>query len=73
MTMRGDRSSALTLPSSARATALLLTPVVLFILALIALTTAAANGGITTIKFVDYEVENILGVYGQYTTVVYGD
>jgi hypothetical protein len=35
--------------------------------------TAAANGGIKTIKYVDYEVENILGVYGQYTTVVYGD
>jgi len=34
---------------------------------------AAANGGIKKIKYVDYEVENILGVYGQYTTVVYGD
>ncbi len=35
--------------------------------------TAAANGGIKRIKYVDYEVENILGIYGQYTTVVYGD
>ena len=35
--------------------------------------TAASNGNITTIKFVDYEVENILGIYGKYTTVVYGD
>ena len=35
--------------------------------------TAAANGGITKIKYVDYEVENILGIYGKYTTVVYGD
>jgi hypothetical protein len=35
--------------------------------------TAAANGGITKIKYVDYEVENILGIYGKYTTIVYGD
>jgi hypothetical protein len=35
--------------------------------------TAAANGGIKRIKYVDYEVNNILGIYGQYTTVVYGD
>jgi len=35
--------------------------------------TAAANGGITRIKYVDYEVDNILGIYGKYTTVVYGD
>jgi hypothetical protein len=35
--------------------------------------TAAKNGGIKTIKFVDYEVHNILGIYGQYTTIVYGD
>ena len=35
--------------------------------------TAVANGGIKKIKYVDYEVENILGVYGTYTTVVYGD
>ena len=35
--------------------------------------TAAKNGNITKIKFVDYEVENILGVYGRYKTIVYGD
>ena len=35
--------------------------------------TAAANAGITTIKYVDYEVENILGIYGKYKTIVYGD
>ena len=35
--------------------------------------TAAANGGIKKIKYVDYEVENILGIYGKYTTIVYGD
>jgi hypothetical protein len=35
--------------------------------------TAAANGGIKKIKYVDYEVENILGLYGVYKTVVYGD
>lgn len=35
--------------------------------------TAARNGGITKIKYVDYEVENILGIYGKYTTIVYGD
>ena len=35
--------------------------------------TAAANGGIKRIKYVDYEVENVLGIYGKYTTVVYGD
>ncbi|MDD5730845.1 MAG: TRL-like family protein [Candidatus Omnitrophica bacterium] len=34
---------------------------------------AAANGGIKTIKYVDYEAKNILGIYGEYTTVVYGD
>ena len=35
--------------------------------------TAAKNGGITKIKFVDYEVWNILGIYGEYKTIVYGD
>ncbi|MBL7081406.1 MAG: TRL-like protein family [Candidatus Omnitrophica bacterium] len=34
---------------------------------------AARDGGITEIKYVDYEVNNILGIYGQYTTTVYGD
>ncbi|NWF93426.1 MAG: hypothetical protein HXY46_10950 [Syntrophaceae bacterium] len=37
------------------------------------ITTAAKNGGIKKIKYVDYEVENILGVIGKYKTVVYGD
>lgn len=34
---------------------------------------AAANGGIKTIKYVDYQAKNILGIYGEYTTTVYGD
>ncbi|MBL8013816.1 MAG: TRL-like family protein [Candidatus Omnitrophica bacterium] len=34
---------------------------------------AAKNGNIKTIKYVDYHVENILGVIGTYTTTVYGD
>ena len=34
---------------------------------------AAANGGITKIKFVDYDAKNILGLFGEYTTTVYGD
>lgn len=34
---------------------------------------AAANGGIRNIKYVDYDAKNILGVYGEYTTTVYGD
>jgi len=34
---------------------------------------AASNGNIRTIKYVDYDVKNILGVYGEYTTTVYGD
>jgi len=35
--------------------------------------TAAANGGIKTIKYVDYDAKNILGFIGDYTTTVYGD
>jgi len=35
--------------------------------------TAAANGGIKNIKYVDYDAKNTLGVYGEYTTTVYGD
>ena len=35
--------------------------------------TAAANGGIKTIKYVDYDAKNTLGIYGEYTTTVYGD
>jgi len=34
---------------------------------------AVKNGNIKTIKYVDYHVENILGVIGKYTTTVYGD
>ena len=34
---------------------------------------AAANGGITKIKYVDYSVKNVLGFMGEYTTTVYGD
>lgn len=48
------------------------------ILALVALgdcsIKAAANeGSIKTIKYVDYDAKNILGIYGEYTTTVYGD
>lgn len=35
--------------------------------------TAAANGGITKVKYVDYRAKNILGIFGKYTTTVYGD
>jgi hypothetical protein len=35
--------------------------------------TAAKNGNITKIKYVDYEVSNVLGIYGTYKTIVYGD
>lgn len=34
---------------------------------------AALNGGIRNIKYVDYDARNILGIYGEYTTTVYGD
>ena len=34
---------------------------------------AAAAGGIKTIKYVDYDAKNILGIFGEYTTTVYGD
>ncbi len=34
---------------------------------------AAANAGIRNIKFVDYDSKNVLGIYGEYTTTVYGD
>lgn len=35
--------------------------------------TAARNGDIKRIKYVDYHVNNILGIIGRYTTTVYGD
>ena len=34
---------------------------------------AANSGGITNIKHADYKFKNILGVYSEFTTVVYGD
>lgn len=34
---------------------------------------AMADGKITKVKYVDYSAKNILGVYGEYTTTVYGD
>lgn len=34
--------------------------------------TAKANGGITDVATVDWEVENILGIFGEYCTVVTG-
>ncbi|MDD5059617.1 MAG: TRL-like family protein [Candidatus Omnitrophica bacterium] len=34
---------------------------------------AASEGGIKTIKYVDYDAKNILGIYGEYITTVYGD
>ena len=35
--------------------------------------TAAANGGISEVKHIDYEYKNVLGIYQRYTTVVYGN
>jgi len=37
------------------------------------ISSAAREGGITTIRHVDYEFENYLGVYSKFTIVVYGD
>ena len=34
---------------------------------------AMAAGKISKIKYVDYSAKNILGVYGEYITTVYGD
>ena len=34
---------------------------------------AAKAGGIADVKLIDYEVKNILGLYGQYTTIVKGN
>lgn len=34
---------------------------------------AMDNGGITKIHHVDYSVKNILGIIGEYTTIVYGE
>ncbi|HSU54615.1 MAG TPA: TRL-like family protein [Candidatus Dormibacteraeota bacterium] len=35
--------------------------------------TAAANGGITKIHHVDMHSKHILGIWGEATTIVYGD
>lgn len=34
---------------------------------------AVKAGRIRTIKYVDWNAKNILGIYGEYTTTVYGD
>ncbi len=34
---------------------------------------AAQNGNIQTVKHVDYEIMNVLGIYVEFKTVVYGD
>ena len=34
---------------------------------------AMENGQISRIKYVDYTSKNILGIFGEYTTTVYGD
>ena len=34
---------------------------------------AARNGGIRTIREIDYEFENYLGLYSKFTVVVYGE
>jgi hypothetical protein len=34
---------------------------------------AIRNGQITKVKYVDYSVKNVLGIYGEYTVTVYGD
>lgn len=34
---------------------------------------AIRDGQITKVKYVDFAARNILGIYGQYTTTVYGD
>jgi len=34
---------------------------------------AAKNGGITTVDHADYKFTNVLGLFQQYTTIVYGE
>lgn len=34
---------------------------------------AMEDGKINKVKYVDYSAKNILGIYGEYTTTVYGD
>lgn len=38
-----------------------------------AIHTAAMNGGITTIRHVDYELLSVLSIYSELTVIVYGD
>ena len=35
--------------------------------------TAAKEGGITTVRHIDYKMKNVLGVISTFTIVVYGD
>ena len=35
--------------------------------------TAKKNGGITKVHHIDFDVNNILGIYGKYTVTVYGE
>jgi hypothetical protein len=37
------------------------------------LETAMKNGGVTKVHHVDTKVMNVLGVYAEYTTIVYGE
>ena len=37
------------------------------------ITAAMKDGNITKINHVDYEVRNFLGIYAEFTTVVYGE
>lgn len=39
----------------------------------VSIETAMKNGGITKVHHVDVKVRNILGVYAEYTTIVYGE
>ncbi|MEQ8820102.1 MAG: TRL-like family protein [Sumerlaeia bacterium] len=37
------------------------------------LTTAAQNGGVSTVNQVDYQFFNVLGIYQKFTTIAYGN
>ena len=37
------------------------------------ISSACASADITTIRYIDWEAKNILGIIGDYTLVVYGD
>jgi hypothetical protein len=34
---------------------------------------AAEEGGIRNVYYADYKITTVLGVFGMYTTIVYGD